>query len=341
MSENAIQHVLALLADGKNLPLDVATRAFQIIMNGGATPAQIAAFLMGLRIKGETVDEITAGATAMRVKARPFSGISGAIDTCGTGGDSRGTYNISTATALVLAACGVPVVKHGNRSVSSRSGSADVLEILGVKADAEPEVAGRCLRDCNIAFLFAPKFHPAMRHVQPIRQELAMRTVFNILGPLTNPAAPDFHLLGVYNKSLLLPLAETLNALGTKSAWLVHGCDGLDELTLTGSSSVVALKDGQIIEFEVTPEDAGLTRVPLEDLKGGSPEVNAAALREAISGVETPYRNAIVFNTAAGLLIAGKTMNLKEGVEIAKKTIDSGAVFSLLKKLIDVSNSKP
>jgi anthranilate phosphoribosyltransferase len=340
MIEHAMHHVLTLLSDGKNLPLDVATRAFQIIMNGGATPAQMAAFLMALRIKGETVDEITAGATAMRVKARPFHGVAGAIDTCGTGGDSRGTYNISTATALVLAACGQPVVKHGNRSVSSRSGSADVLEILGVKADAEPEVAERCLRECNIAFLFAPKFHPAMRHVQPVRQELALRTIFNILGPLTNPAAPDFQLLGVYNKTLLRPLAETLKALGTKAAWLVHGSDGLDELTLTGSSRVVALKDGEINEFEIAPEDAGLERVSLEDLKGGNPEVNAAALSEAISGVESPYRNAIVYNAAAGLLIAGKTKDLREGAELAKKTIDSGAVFSVLKKLVDVSNAR-
>jgi len=340
MTEHAMHHVLALLADGKNLPLDMATRAFQIIMNGGATPAQIAAFLMGLRIKGETVDEITAGATAMRVKARPFNSIAGAIDTCGTGGDSRGTYNISTATALVLAACGLPVVKHGNRSVSSRSGSADVLEILGVKPDVEPEIAERCLKECGIAFLFAPKFHPALRHVQPVRQELALRTIFNILGPLTNPAAPDFQLLGVYNKSLLRPLAETLKALGTKAAWLVHGSDGLDELTLTGISSVVALKDGEITEFEITPEDAGLEQVSLEALKGGSPEMNASALNEAISGVESPYRNAIVFNAAAGLLIAKKAESLKDGAEIAKKTIDSGAVFGVLKKLVDVSNSK-
>ncbi len=340
MTDNAIQHVLALLADGKNLTLDVATRAFQVIMNGGATPAQMAAFLMALRIKGETVDEITAGATAMRVKARPFHSLPGAIDTCGTGGDSRGTYNISTATALVLAACGLPVVKHGNRSVSSRSGSADVLEILGVKTDAEPEIAERCLKQCNIAFLFAPKFHPALRHVQPVRQELALRTIFNILGPLTNPAAPDFHLLGVYNKSLLMPLAETLKALGTKSAWIVHGSDGLDELTITGSSSVTALKNGEITGFEITPEDAGIERVSLEDLKGGTPETNAAALSEAISGVETPYRNAIIFNAAAGLLISGKSKDLKDGADMAKRSIDSGAVFSVLKKLVDVSNTK-
>lgn len=337
--EHAMHHSLALLADKKNLPYDVAIRAFQIIMNGGATPAQIAAFLMGLRIKGESVEEISAGAEAMRIKARPFKGVAGSIDTCGTGGDSRGTYNISTTTAFVLAACGLPVVKHGNRSVSSRSGSADVLSVLGVKTDCEPEVAERCLKECGIAFLFAPKFHPAMRHVAPIRSELALRTVFNILGPLTNPAKPDFQLLGVYNKSLLKPLAESLKSLGTKAAWVVNGSDGLDELTITGNSSVVALKNGEITEFEVSPTDADLPTAMLEDIKGGSPETNASALIEAISGVESPYRNAVVYNAAAGLVIAGKTENLKDGAKLAKEAIDSGKAHSILKKLVDVSNS--
>ncbi|MEQ1789081.1 MAG: anthranilate phosphoribosyltransferase [Rickettsiales bacterium] len=337
---DSIHHTLSILADGKNLPLDIATRAFQIILNGGATPAQIAAFLMGLRIKGETIDEITAGATAMRVKAKPFKSVAGAIDTCGTGGDARGTYNISTTTAFVLAACGLPVVKHGNRSVSSLSGSADVLAVLGVKTDCEPEVAERCLHECGIAFLLAPKFHPAMRHVTPIRQELGLRTIFNILGPLTNPAAPDFQLLGVYNKSLLKPLAESLKSLGTKAAWVVHGSDGLDELTITGSSSVVALKDGEISEFEVSPEDAGLPTASLEDIKGGDPQQNASAMIEAISGVESPYRNAVVYNAAAGMLIAGKASDLKEGAELAKQAIDSGKAHSILKKLVDISNTK-
>ena len=338
--EDTLHHSLMLLADGKNLPPDVAVRVFQIIMNGGATPAQIAAILMGLRIKGETVEEISAGATAMRVKAKPFQSVAGAIDTCGTGGDSRGTYNISTATAFVLAACGLPVVKHGNRSVSSRSGSADVLSVLGVKTDCEPEIAQRCLRECGIAFLFAPKFHPAMRHVAPVRQELGLRTIFNILGPLTNPAHPDFQLLGVYDKLLLKPLAEALKSLGTKAAWVVHGSDGLDELTLTGTSKVVALKNGELSEFEISPEDAGLPSAPLEDLKGGDPQRNASSLIEAISGVENPYRNAIVYNAAAGLVIAGKTDNLKDAANIAKEGIDSSKAHSILKKLVDVSNSR-
>lgn len=339
MTDNNLHLALSLLADGKNLPQDVAVRVFQIIMNGGATPAQIAAILMGLRIKGETVEEISAGATAIRIKAKPFKNMAGAIDTCGTGGDSRGTYNISTTTAFVLAACGLPVVKHGNRSVSSRSGSADVLSVLGVKTDCEPEIAERCLRECGIAFLLAPKYHHAMRHVAPVRQELGLRTIFNILGPLTNPAQPDFQLLGVYDKSLLKPLAEALKSLSTKAAWVVHGSDGLDELTLTGISSVVALKNGEISEFEVSPEDAGLPRASLEDLKGGDPQRNASALIEAISGVESPYRNAVVYNAAAGLVIAGKADNLKGAATIAKEGIDSGRAHSILKKLVDVSNS--
>jgi len=339
MTQTAIHTALSLLADGKNLSQELATRCFQIIMNGGATPAQIAAFLMGLRIKGESVDEITAGAVAMRVKAKKFAGVSGAIDTCGTGGDMRGTYNISTATAFVLAACGLPVVKHGNRSVSSKSGSADVLEHLGVKIDAEAEICERALKECGITFLLATKFHPAMRHVAPVRAELGLRTIFNILGPLANPAAPDFQLLGVYSKNLLKPMAEVLKSLGTKATWVVHGSDGLDELTLTGISNVCALKNGEISEFEVSPEDAGLEQASIEDLKGKDPEYNARALIEAISGIENPYRNAVVYNAAAGLLIAGKAVDLKDGAAQAKAAIDSGNAHKILVKLGEISNS--
>lgn len=339
MVDNAIQPIISLLAEGKNLPLDTATRAFQIIMNGGTTPAQIAALLMGLRLKGETAEEITGGAIAMRAKAKKFETVAGAIDTCGTGGDGRGTYNISTATAIVLAACGMPVVKHGNRSVSSRSGSADVLEQLGVKIDAEAEICEKTLRECGITFLLATKFHPAMRHVAPIRQELGIRTIFNILGPLSNPAKPDFQLLGVYSKHLLRPMAEVLKALGTRAAWVVCGGDGLDELTLSGTSYVVELKNGEISDFEVRPEDAGLTPVPLESLFGKDPEYNAMALKEAISGMESAYRNAVLYNAAAGLLIAGRAASLKEGVEIAKEAIDSSKAHQTLMKLVESSNS--
>ena len=338
MTTESLPLSLALLADKKNLPREVAERVFQIIMNGGATPAQIAAILMGLRIKGETVEEITSGARVLRAKAPKIHAPAGAIDTCGTGGDNRNTYNISTATAIVLATCGLPVVKHGNRSVSSKSGSADVLQMLGVKIDAEIPVLEKCLRDVNIAFLMAPKFHPAMRHVAPVRQELGLRTIFNILGPLSNPAAPDFQLLGVYDKSLLEPLAHVLAALGTKAAWVVHGHDGLDELTLTGPSFVIELKDGAFRQFEVTPEDAGLPRALLEDMKGGDAATNAKALETALSGIETPYKNAILYNAAAALVIAGKATDLKTGVAAARETIDNGSAFRTLKQWVMVSN---
>lgn len=335
---DVMHHVIALLAERKNLPHDLMVRAVQVIMNGGATPAQIAAFLMGLRIKGETADEIAASAEVLRVKAAKIHTPEGCIDTCGTGGDARGTYNISTATALVLAACGLPVVKHGNRSVSSQSGSADVLTQLGVKIDADAAVLERCLRECNFAFLMAPKFHPAMRHVAPVRQELGIRTLFNLVGPLSNPARPAYQLLGVYDRALCEPMAQVLKTLGVKAAWVVHGSDGLDELTLTGTSHVAELKDGTIRSFEVSPEDAGLTRAILDDLKGGDPQHNAKALTEAISGMDSPYRRAVVLNASAGLVIAGKAADLKAGAAMAGKVIDSGDAYSLLMKLARISH---
>lgn len=340
MTDHAMHPILALLADGKNLPRDVAARGFQVIMNGGATPAQMGAFLMGLRIKGETVEEITGGALAMRAKAQRITPIPGAIDTCGTGGDAVGSYNISTAVAIVLAACGVPVAKHGNRSVSSLSGSADVLTVLGVKVDAEVAVLERCFAACGICFLMAPKFHPAMRHVAPVRQELGLRTVFNLLGPLSNPATPDFQLLGVYARHWVEPMAQALKELGTKAAWVVHGSDGLDEMTLSGVTYVAELKDGVVRSFEITPEEAGLSRVLLEALKGRTPEVNANALMEAISGMENAYRNAVVYNAAAGLVIAGKAADIRDGVRMAKEAIDNGAAYATLKKLVEMSNER-
>ncbi|MEZ5691628.1 MAG: anthranilate phosphoribosyltransferase [Rickettsiales bacterium] len=334
-----IKHAISLLKDKKNLNEDLATRIFQIMMNGGATPAQMAALLMGIVIKGETADEITAGAIAMRAKAKKFSSIAGAIDTCGTGGDNRGTYNISTATAFVLAACDIPTIKHGNRSVTSKSGSADVLSMLGVKIDAQTEVMEECLKQCNMAFLFAPKYHTATRHVAPVRQELGIRTIFNILGPLTNPACPDFQLVGVYNKELAKLMTESLKSLGTKAAWVVCGSDGLDELTISGTSHVVSLSNGEIEEFEVSPADAGLNVSPPDSIKGGSPEQNANALVEAISGLESPHRDSIVYNAAAGLVISGKAVSLKEAALIAAEAIDSGKAHSVLKKLVDISNT--
>lgn len=340
MSEHAIFPILSLLADGKNLTQEQSARAFQIVMNAGATPAQMGALLMGLRIKGETVQEITGGAMAMRSKAKTINAPAGCIDTCGTGGDNHGTFNISSAVAFVLAACGVPVAKHGNRSVSSLSGSADVLSVLGVNINAEIPVLERCLRECNIAFLMAPQFHPAMRHIAPTRQELGLRTIFNLLGPLSNPARPDFQLLGVYHKRWVEPLAHVLSELGTKAAWVVHGQDGQDELSLSGTSYVAELKDGKVRCFELSPRDARLETASLEGLKGQLPEYNASAMIEALSGVESTYRNAIVYNAAAGLLIAGKTDNLADGVALAKEVIDSGKAHYTLKKLVEISNEK-
>jgi len=338
LASGSLSLALNLLSERKNLPQDLAERVFQIIMNGGATPAQMAAVLMGLRIKGESVEEIIAGATVLRAKAVKIHTPAGLIDTCGTGGDGRNTYNISTAAAIVLAACGVPVAKHGNRSVSSQSGSADVLGALGIKIDADIPVLEQCLNEIGITFLMAPKFHAAMRHVSPVRQELGLRTIFNILGPLSNPAHPDFQLLGVYDKALCEPLARVLQALGTKAAWVVHGHDGMDELTLTGVTFVTELKDGQMRHFELTPEDAGLPRAMLEDIKGGDAAANAEALEHALSGMESAHKNAVLYNAGAGLLIAGKVATLPDGVAQARAAIDNGHAFRLLKQWVALSN---
>lgn len=336
---DVIHNALSQIADGRNLTRDTAVRVFQIIMNGGATPAQMAAFVMGLRMKGETVDEITAGAIALRAKAPHLKAPFGAIDTCGTGGDAKGTYNISTTVAFVLAACGVPVTKHGNRSVSSKSGSADVLAMLGVNINAEIPVLEKCLAQCNICFLMAPRFHTAMRHVAPVRQELGLRTIFNLLGPLSNPAAPDHQILGVYSEAWLEPMAHALKELGIKSAWVVHGSDGLDELTLSGPSQVAELKSGEIRRFSVSPEDAGLAKASLDEIRGQSPEHNAKALQHALSGADSAYRRAVLLNAAAGLMVVGKVNNLASGVTYAAEAIDSGRAYATLQKLIDISNT--
>ncbi|MGE0753803.1 MAG: anthranilate phosphoribosyltransferase [Alphaproteobacteria bacterium] len=340
MTTHTMIDILALLAESKDLPLERATRAFQIMMNGGATPAQMAAFVTALRLKGATVEEITAGATALRVKAKFISCPPGAIDPCGTGGDAKGTYNISTAVAFVLAAAGVPVAKHGNRAVSSSSGSADVLEFLGVNLNAEVDVLEKCMDTLNIAFLMAPKFHPAVRHIAPVRQELGFRTIFNLLGPLINPAKPDFQLMGVYDKRWVEPCAHVLKELGTKAAWVVHGKEGLDELSITGESTVAALKEGEVTTFTITPEDAGLERATLEEIKGGDVETNAKALQHALSGMDSGYRRAVLLNAAAGLLIAGRVCDLKEGVARAADAIDSSAAYNIMMKLAELSHSK-
>lgn len=335
---HAMLPILGWLAEGNPLPRDMALRGFQLLMNGGATPAQMAAFLMAMRIRGESVEEIAAGAEALRMRAVQVSAPPGTIDTCGTGGDGKSSYNISTTVAFVLAACGLPVAKHGNRSVSSRSGSADVLAALGVKIDVDSAVVEACLRECSMAFIYAPRFHTAMRHIAPVRQELGLRTIFNLLGPLSNPAKPDFQLLGVYDRHLLEPMARVLSLLGTKAAWVVHGADGMDELSLSGVSYVCELRKGAIRTFEVTPEDAGLSRAVADALKGEDPEHNALALKKALSGAEGTYKQAVIYNAAAALMVAGRADNLKDAAGIAAEHINNGAAYRKIQQLVERTN---
>jgi anthranilate phosphoribosyltransferase len=332
---------LAKIANGASLSEADAEDAFEVLMSGLATPAQIGGFLMGLRVRGETVDEITGAAKVMRAKATKVEAPANAIDTCGTGGDGAGTYNISTAVALVVAACGIPVAKHGNRAMSSKSGTADVLAELGVNLDATPDVIARALREANIGFLFAQKHHSAMKHVAPVRQELGQRTIFNLLGPLSNPAGAKRQLIGVFTHRWIVPLAETLGRLGSEHAWVVHGSDGLDEITTTGPTYVAELKGGKVRTFEITPEDAGLKRAKPEELTGGDVAYNAAAMRTLLHGRGGPYRDIVVLNAAAALLVSGKVANLKDGADMALEAIINGKAASTLAALVAVTNDRP
>ena len=313
---------IATAASGQSLTEDEAETAFEIIMSGSASPAQIASLLTALAVRGETVAEITGAARIMRAKALPVNAPAGAIDTCGTGGDASGTYNISTAVAIVVAACGIPVAKHGNRKASSKSGTADVLEALGVNLDATPDVIEKALSEVNIGFLFAQKHHSAMRHVSPVRAELGIRTIFNLLGPLSNPAGATRQLLGVFSADWLVPMAETLKALGSERAWIVHGSDGLDELTVTGPSQVAELKEGTVSTFDITPEEAGLASHDAAELKGGQPADNARALSALLDGAPGAYRNIVLLNAAAALIVAGQVSDLKDGAALAATAID-------------------
>ncbi|MEE8444855.1 MAG: anthranilate phosphoribosyltransferase, partial [Alphaproteobacteria bacterium] len=305
--------LLGKVADGNALSEAEAERAFDIMMSGDATPSQMGAFLMALRVRGETVEEITGAVRTMRAKARHMTAPDGAIDVVGTGGDASGTYNISTTTALVVAGAGVPVAKHGNRAASSKSGAADVLSELGVDIDAEFEKIEQAIREANIGFMMAQRHHGAMRNVGPTRVELGTRTIFNILGPLSNPANVKRLLVGCFARHLIEPMATVLGNLGAERAWVVHGGDGLDELTTTGPSFVAEYKDGAVSTFEVSPADAGLPKAKPEDLKGGAPVDNAAALREVLAGKAGAYRDIVVFNAAASLVVAGKAGDLMEG----------------------------
>lgn len=328
-----------IIAKAAEAPLSRADAelAFRAIMEGKGTPAQIGGLLMALRTRGETVDEYAAAAAVMREKCNPVKAPEGAIDIVGTGGDGKGTLNISTAAAFVAAGAGVPVAKHGNRNLSSQSGAADVLTALGVNVMAAPETVERAIAEAGIGFMMAPMHHPAMKHVMPVRQELGTRTIFNILGPLTNPAGVKAQLTGAFSRDLLRPMAETLASLGTRSAWLAHGSDGTDELTVTGPSHVVALKDGAISEFDVAPADAGLKEHPFEEIRGGSPESNAEAMLAMLGGEISAYRDAVLLNAAAALVVAGRAASLREGAEMAARSVDSGKALEKVKRLAELS----
>jgi len=329
---------LSRIAAGETLSAADSESAFNVLMSGDATESQIGAFLMGLRLRGETVDEITGAVRTMRAKASMISAPSNAVDIVGTGGDGSGTYNISTATALVVAGAGVPVAKHGNKAASSLSGAADVLTYLGVNLDADFSLIEKAISEANIGFLMAPRHHSAMRFVGPVRSSLGIRTIFNILGPLSNPAGTKRQFIGVYAKELSEPMVLTLKNLGCEATWVVHGSDGLDELTTTGPSHVVALKDGSITSFDVSPEDAGLPIASADDLKGGDAAVNGAAIKALLAGEQTPYRDIVVFNAAASLIVAGKTDNLKQGAQLAGASIDEGNAQKALDDLVKITN---
>jgi anthranilate phosphoribosyltransferase len=329
--------LLAQVAQGRSLGESEAESAFDIIMSGDATPSQMGAFLMALRVRGETVDEIAGAARIMRAKAVPIEAPPGAVDTCGTGGDASGSFNISTASALVVAGCGVPVAKHGNRALSSKSGSADVLKALGVNIDADFAIVRQCLWEIKIGFLMAPRHHSATRHVAPTRVELGTRTIFNLLGPLSNPAAARRQLVGVFAPEWVRPIAEVLQRLGSERAWVVHG-DGLDELTTAGVSHVAALADGKIETFDLAAEDVGLPRAGREDLAGGDPEHNARLMRGLLRGEGGPLRDIVLLNSAAALLIAARVDDLAAGIEHAARSLDSGAARQVLEDLVARSN---
>ncbi len=334
-----LRDYIARVADGTPLSRADATAAFDIIMSGDATPTQIGGFLMALRVRGETIDEIAGAVTTMRAKMLRVDAPGDAIDIVGTGGDGSGTYNISTCAAFVSAACGVAIAKHGNRALSSRSGAADVLTSLGIDIELPPHRIAACIREAGLGFMFAPAHHSAMKHVGPSRVELGTRTIFNILGPMSNPAGTKRQLIGVFSRELVEPMARVLATLGSDRIWVVHGSDGLDEITTTGPTFVAELKDGQVSAFEISPEDIGLAPAAPHQLKGGDAETNAAAIRALLGGEQGPFRDIVVFNCAAALVVAGKAAGLAEGARMAAEAIDSGGALQRLQRLIAVSNA--
>lgn len=329
--------VIAHVAEGRTLDRDDAQAAFGQIMAGECTPAQIGGFLMALRLRGETIDEIAGAVAAMRARMTPVAAPENAVDVVGTGGDGAGTVNVSTCAAFIVAGCGAPVAKHGNRALSSKSGSADVLKALGVDVDLAPDRIADCISQAGIGFMFAPNHHSAMRHVGPARTELGVRTIFNLLGPLANPAGVKRQMVGVFARKWVEPIARALAQLGSQTAWVAHGSDGLDEITVSGPTAIAELKNGEVRSFEITPEDAGLPRHPKGALAGGDAEANAKALRAVLDGEPGAYRDVAILNAAATLVVAGRAGSLKEAAQLAAKALDNGAAYSRLDALIRVS----
>ncbi|MGC4025781.1 MAG: anthranilate phosphoribosyltransferase [Mesorhizobium sp.] len=335
---SALKPHIAKVASGATLSFDEAKDAFGIIMSGDATPGQIGGFLMALRVRGETIDEIGGAVSTMRDKMVRVDAPETAIDIVGTGGDGQHSLNISTASAFVIAGAGVPVAKHGNRNLSSQTGSADVLTALGVKLDIDAAQISKCINQAGIGFMFAPSHHPAMRHVGPTRVELGTRTIFNLLGPLSNPAGVRRQLVGVFSPEWVTPIAEALRALGTECAWVVHG-DGFDEITATGETLVAELIGGEVRNFTVQPSEVGLPLYSKEALRGADPAANAEALRALLDGAPGAYRDTVLMNAGAGLLVAGVATSFKDGVAKAAEVIDTGKARATLEKLVEVSNS--
>jgi anthranilate phosphoribosyltransferase len=330
-----IKEAIFKVVEGVDLSFKEAASVMEEIMEGKATPSQIASFITALRMKGETPEEIAGMARKMKEKARTISsGKKGVLDTCGTGGDGVKTFNISTVTAFVVAGAGVPVAKHGNRAVSSQCGSADVLESLGMKIDFPPEKAQVCLNELGITFLFAPLFHPAMKHAITPRREIGIRTVFNILGPLTNPAGAHYHLLGVFSQNLTTTMAKVLARLGVKKAFVVHGADGLDELSTTGENKIAHLEKGKVVEFSLTPEEVGLSRSSLEEFKVETKEEAAEKVKKVLKGEKGAERDIVLLNAAAALIASERASSWKEGLNLARESIDSGRAYEKLEKMI-------
>jgi anthranilate phosphoribosyltransferase len=331
--------LIAKAATGASLSREEAARGFDTMMSGEATPSQMGGLLMALRVRGETVDEITGAVTVMREKMTRVAAPAGAIDVVGTGGDASGSFNISTCAAFIVAGAGVPVAKHGNRALSSRSGAADVLGALGVNIELPADGVARCIHEAGIGFMFAPAHHPAMKNVGPTRVELGTRTIFNLLGPLSNPAGVKRQMVGVFSRQWVEPLAQVLKNLGSEHVWVVHGSDGLDEITTSGPTYVAALENGAVRAFEVTPEEVGLSRVKPEALRGGDAGHNAQALGDVLKGKKGAFRDVALLNAAAGLIVAGRARDLKAAIALAEKSVDSGEAENRLQRLIKISNA--